>query len=69
LGIVNANLLEAMHTILAMMDPLRITLKKGSSGKVKQSVKILFHNSEMMNDNGSTFISGDSEQYVHVARP
>jgi hypothetical protein len=35
LGIVNANVLEAMHTILAMMDPLRIALKKGSSGKVK----------------------------------
>jgi hypothetical protein len=34
LGIVNANLLEGMHTILAMMDPLRISLKKGSSGKV-----------------------------------
>ena len=34
LGIVNANLLEGMHTILAMMNPLRITLKKGSSGKV-----------------------------------
>jgi hypothetical protein len=40
LGIVNANLLEAMHTILAMMDPLRISLKKNSSGKVNKNKKV-----------------------------
>lgn len=40
LGIVNANLLEAMHTILAMMDPLGIPLKKGSSGKVNYFERI-----------------------------
>ena len=37
LGVVNANLLEAMHTIVAMMEPLGVPLRKSSSAKVMPS--------------------------------